>query len=264
MRAWALLLLALAGCESSFDPIAPADLHFSLSGYLDASADTQWVRVEPFGQTAETTAAPIDAVVTLDGPGGVVEFRQQVRLFVTGPAHLFWTTADVEPGQVYRVRARAPDGSTTTAPVAIPDTAGVTIDVIATATSCPIVVSVAGAERLADVQSVYEVSRRGRRRTVVRSYNDFVRTRAGGALQTSVYPGSDLRAFGFSPDDDLLSASVKVAIATADWPLTRGQSIEDVLLLESTGLDQGVGFVGGVVTWTVPFAPRECYGPSPE
>ena len=45
-RALPLIALVLAACEVPLDPIAESDLSFALSGYLDASADTQWVRVE--------------------------------------------------------------------------------------------------------------------------------------------------------------------------------------------------------------------------
>ena len=40
-RALPLIALVLAACEVPLDPIAESDLSFALSGYLDASADTQ-------------------------------------------------------------------------------------------------------------------------------------------------------------------------------------------------------------------------------
>ena len=123
-RTPALLALAavalLAGCEVAFDPIEASTRYYSLSGYLDTEADTQWVRVEPLDATVEPSSDPIDAVVTLVGPGGSARMAQ--RVVRPGPrvSHLFWTTADVAPGAVYTVVARRPDGAETRATVRTP------------------------------------------------------------------------------------------------------------------------------------------------
>ena len=246
-----LVALALAGCDVEFDPIEPSDLAFSFSGYLDASADTQWVRVEPFGRLDAREPRPIDAVVTLAGPGLEVELEQEVRTFFgTGPAHLFWTTAGLEPDREYRLTARRSDGAEGSVRVAIPDTAGLEVEVEAGPSVCPTRVTVRGAERLVDVVAEYVVPddrNRRRRRTV--SYLEFVEPGADGSLEVSVYQGEDFDAVA---PRGAYSAAVVVAIGTPDWPDTVGLPLEDLLRVQPPGLEGAVGFVGGVVTRRFP------------
>jgi hypothetical protein len=114
---WACLLvtLATAACDDTFTPIASTDLDFSIFGYLDASADTQWVRVMPIRPTALTEPGPLGATVTLENleTGGVVELRDSVFRFLGNPdvgsdgtfLHNYWTTERIEPGATYRFSA---------------------------------------------------------------------------------------------------------------------------------------------------------------
>ena len=151
-----LLLLGLAACEAPLDPIAESDLAYSFSGYLDASADTQWVRVEPFGRVNAPTPGPLDAVVSLVKPDGTVRpMTQEVRTFETGPAHLFWSTEDVVPAASYRIEVRGADGTMAVAPVDVPDDSALEIDLVDGLIHCPTVVRVSGAEFLVDVQARY-------------------------------------------------------------------------------------------------------------
>ncbi|WP_420455139.1 hypothetical protein [Rubrivirga sp.] len=257
--AW-VALLAVAGCEVPLDPIAPSDIAFSLSGYLDATADTQWVRVEPFERSTAASADPVDAAVTLSGLGGSVTLAQEVRPFVTGPAHLFWTTSPVAPGQTYQLVARAPDGRTASVTVPVPDTTGVEVDVVGNGRDCPVVVSVRGAERLADVQARYTFDARGRAQETIVSYVGKVTGRVDGSLQVSIYPSTDIGSA--SPGRGLQRAEVRVAITTPSWPATVGLTVEDVLFAQSPGLEGGVGFVGGVVTRRSELVPPgRCFAP---
>ncbi|MGB3541798.1 hypothetical protein [Rubrivirga sp.] len=259
---WLPALLLLAACEVPLDPIEPSDLVYSLSGYLDASADTQWVRVEPFDRTAALDPGLIDATVSLEGAGLEVELEQEVRAFVTGPAHLFWTTAGVDPGREYRLRARRSDGAEATAAIEIPDTTGVDVQVAGIdrfPPSCPIVASVQGAEDLADVRADYFLLEGDRvvRRSV--SYFPFIGDRTDGSLQVSLYPGTDLRLVAPQGTD---TSVIVVAITNAGWPDVAGLSFEDLLQFQAPGLDRAVGYVGGVVTRRFPFrADRRCTDP---
>jgi hypothetical protein len=118
------------GCDESFTPIAPTELQFSVFGYLDASADTQWVRVMPIRSLLPTSPAPLGATVTLEhlGTGRVVELRDSVFRFAPSAEvgsdgtylNNFWTTEPVEPGAAYRFSARLPGGQPSEAVVAVP------------------------------------------------------------------------------------------------------------------------------------------------
>lgn len=115
-----LTALALSACDETFMPIEPSDLQFSIFGYLDASADTQWVRVMPIRPLQVTTPGPLAATVTLEhlGTGRVVELRDSVFRYAPNPdvgsdgiyLHNFWTTEPIEPGATYRFAATL-DGS---------------------------------------------------------------------------------------------------------------------------------------------------------
>ena len=125
-----LLAVALAtGCDHPFEPFQEDALGpYSIFGYLDLHADTQWIRVMPVRHQLLPGAAPIDAVVTLEhgATGRVVTLRDSVFAFTDNRldgeayAHNFWTTEPLEPGATYRLEAIRSDGETTTATVEMP------------------------------------------------------------------------------------------------------------------------------------------------
>ena len=256
----AVLALALGACEAPLDPIAPSGAAFSMSGYLDASADTQWVRVEPFGARAGLTPGPIDAEVALELPGGRrVPMAPSVRAFPSGPAHLFWTTADVLPGATYAVVARRSDGAGARAPVRIPDDRAVTITLDDGPIRCPTTVLVEGAERLAQVEARYELRGTGRLGETFRFPKlESLVEEADGAFRAQVFYGEDAVEMEIDPLPFRypVTTEVFVALATDDWPDLRGLALDDALHAADTGrIEGGVGFVGGALTKTVPFVP---------
>jgi hypothetical protein len=118
-----------AGCDHPFRPFAENEhAIFSMFGYLDLTADTQWVRVMPVRQNLFLEPAPIDAVVTLEhlGSGRVVTLNDSLfsfrdpRLDGVAYAYNFWTTERLEPEASYRLRAVRSDGASTTAHVVMP------------------------------------------------------------------------------------------------------------------------------------------------
>lgn len=257
-----LALLGLAACEVPLDPIERSDRVYSLSGYLDTSADTQWVRVEPLARTADGDPEPIDAVVTLAdlGGGGEVTLRQRVRTFASGPAHLFWTTADVAPGQTYRLRARRPDGAVATTDITLPASGSFAVTVVTGPRICPTLVEVSGAERVVDVQARYVVLEDGAPVEYRFSHADTFRRQEDGSIAASIYYADDARVMGLDPLIDpafqgVLSSDVVAAVATDDWPDPTGLSLEEILQIEGFGVEGGVGFVGGAVTERRPFTP---------
>jgi hypothetical protein len=128
----AILILSLAGCDTTVQPIDPQGRHYSLFGYLDAARDTQFVRVEPLNDSMPVGApSRIDARVTLTrvGTGETFVLTDSVRRFnVTGLlgeeavlVHNFWTTAPIEPGGQYRLTARRSDGAQSWATATLPN-----------------------------------------------------------------------------------------------------------------------------------------------
>lgn len=116
MRILALIaLLVTAACDESFDPIAPTRLQYSVFGYLDATADTQWIRVMPIRTQVPTSpdSLPVRVTLTRLGSNRTVELRDSLFNFrqYTHPdvgseglyVHNFWTTERIEPGSTYRL-----------------------------------------------------------------------------------------------------------------------------------------------------------------
>lgn len=271
----ALLALAaaalLAGCEVPLDPTVESDRYFTLSGYLDTEADTQWVRVEPVTPTIDPVAGPIDVDVALVGPGGEAPFQQRVATLARAPAHLFWTTADVAPAQTYQVVVRRPDGATTRARVLTPDP-DPPPQLYDGPDECPARLTLTSTQRVGDAFITYRLAgtpprtiRVDRRDRVFRFEGDHVMT---------AYYGSDAEANGLNPLDVLnpaLSAEMTLAIVSTAWP--EDVELEEALVpTDRTDVEGGFGFVGGATVWRVPFQPgvREvsfveiapCYDPA--
>ena len=254
--------LALSACESEFTPFEETDAAFSLFGYFDAAADTQFVRVSALRRTA-FDEAPVDAVVTLTnvGTGAVVVLRDSLFRYLNGAvAHNFWTTARVAPGTAYRLSAAGATGTATaefTTPAAFPDPsieAGVSFN--SSPSNPPLGQSMffRGIEKFADLRVTYVLA--DANVTVTVSYLDRVQATADGGyvLGFNAYAdvqqalaGTSGQRSGVCPS--LRTAHVFVASATPAWPDLLGLDPE-VLLLPATfsNVKGGLGYVGGVVT----------------
>jgi hypothetical protein len=105
-------------CDDPFLPLAESEVQLSVFGYLDAAADTQWVRVMPIRSQALTSPDSFGIIVTLErlGSGRTVELRDSLFTYSenldpglgSGGSHLhnFWTTEPIEAGATYRFSAR--------------------------------------------------------------------------------------------------------------------------------------------------------------
>ncbi|MFB3133147.1 MAG: hypothetical protein ACE10K_11550 [Rhodothermales bacterium] len=123
------LILVLAACDNSFEPINedPTDF-FALFGYLDTNADTQFVRVSPLRETLEPSAevGSARAMTTLLGTGEEVAWQDSlVRLDDGQMGLLFYAQLPVEPGETYRLEIHGADGEVTRAVTQIPPRIGI-------------------------------------------------------------------------------------------------------------------------------------------
>lgn len=100
------VLLVAAGCDTSFRPFAETDRAFSVFGYLDLYADTQWVRVDALQDSALVGGEDVGARVRTRNlqTGEVVTWRDSAfAVGATGRVvHNFYTTAGLQPGATYR------------------------------------------------------------------------------------------------------------------------------------------------------------------
>lgn len=119
------LFLIFSGCGGSFQPYEKNDKYpFSIFGYFDASADTQWVRISPARQEFNTSADVPDMKVTLKNMQSGESALLKDSLFVPDSAFKFLnfrTTMDIEPGETYELQAESTDGVSSRVTVTIPD-----------------------------------------------------------------------------------------------------------------------------------------------
>jgi hypothetical protein len=251
----------LAGCEESFSPIQPSELQFSVYGYLDAAADTQWIRVTPIRPTLFTSPEPLGATVTLErvGSGRVVELRDSVFDYSQRDpeigsdgvyAHNYWTAEPIETGAAYRFSARRGDALASETVVQIP------------------------ADYDLEVWLAQEQATRGDYvRIVGLKYVAFVGTttrfhdRCGPGTEDTSFPVDSVdgdvhtvtitRAFrvrGGCGAPEVERQEVQVVGSGAPWPSDRALGVgEEVVTGPPSGLSNSVGFLAGVLTKRVPY-----------
>jgi hypothetical protein len=251
---------SLSACDSVIRPhqenvIGP----FAMSGYLDLRADTQWVRVMPIRENLLTTPDPIDAVVTLEkvGGGGTVALRDSAfqfrdnRLDAVGYAHNFWTTERLDPATRYLIRAVRSDGASSTATVDIPPELEFsllnlegTADTVAfrlKAEHLLFVELIHGMRNLAGDQASTVAKRQPSARPATGPFPLAVDIDESPPIQVGLVPTGRIE--------------LRVAVARADWPY--GPQLSDIDATipgrAPSNVEHGLGFVGGVATWTVPF-----------
>jgi len=281
----ALLLLA-SGCSDAFEPFkVDSDLHFSLFGYLNAATDTQWIRVTPIRQSVFTTSGRLDATVTLEDmeTGATTELNDSVFGFapttsVEGAAeswvHNYWTNVPINYGATYRLSVVAADGTTTSAPVPMPDKLG-EVDVEAmylgagrrsSSTFQRFIVRVP-AKHIAVVDVIHYVAEDAPGSLagtftpcalapdVPRVYS--IRQSVGEAITVG-----DTMEIGISatlqpglPGSGCVIGRREVLVASSgsEWPSATAFSAAAPAGGVPSAVDGGVGFMGGVVTRTVPF-----------
>lgn len=119
------LFTFFAGCDESFQPISDIPAHpFTIYGQLDASRDTNWVRITPVRDSLYLSRnATTDAEVTLENleTGETGHLNKTLHEILTN-VYVFnwWTTMKLEPGQTYQLVAKKPDGRSSSATVTLP------------------------------------------------------------------------------------------------------------------------------------------------
>jgi hypothetical protein len=254
-----------AGCEHPFEPFQEdEDALFSMFGYLDLNADTQWVRVMPVRTNLLLEPEPIDAVVTLEhvGSGQLATLNDSLFRFVdprlegVAYAHNFWTTETLEPGATYRLRAARPDGAASTAFVVMPADPELTILQDRTYGRSGIFAFLqVRAEKVLFVEMLYaavSLSIGGPATVPIREYWTFSTDVPGTHGIAMRVDTSAVRRKGFSA---VGRQEIRLVVGRSDWPYHPGLSDLAVTLPGAalSNVENGLGFVGGVATWTIPF-----------
>ena len=240
-------------------------------GYLDASADTQWVRITPFRDQLSQPPEKPAMKATL------VDLEQDKRSVMNDSLFLYpdgfhvlnsWTTANVEPDHSYELIVESPDEEGSWVAVTIPKDFPVPEMSIPDENLCYAVVTFKEVERLADLQYRWyvKVSRPGWEyyRYFYLNYRNRVSQGAPGEYRLTF----DLRASRNSIEADMSSGfpanttfkvlrkELFVASGGPEWiSYEQLRSIDDLtyaLPEVYANIENGVGYVFGIVSKTIP------------
>lgn len=249
-----ILLLAvvvlLASCDTSVEPFQESGYYFSFGGLIDATVDTQFVRIGPLRDKAVVSPDPYPVTVTstdLESGEESIWMDSVFVLYDGKVAHNFWSTADFQPGGRYRFTARTAEGRVSTAEVTLPDTAQI---VVQTNPFDPVyTINVFRAEKLADLRLMYcgHIPGSGIQRVDV-SLIDRVSEFSLG-FTARVDPGQIIAELDF----DAIVGSRLVAFAVgAEWPEFEELDEESLALPHvHSNVENGIGYLGAVATTTV-------------
>lgn len=120
-----ICFFALQGCGGEFQPIRDNDKYiFTMYGYLDASADTQKVRISPSRSTIETFRELPEMSVKMEHlETGTVSSMNNILVKLPEGFNAInsWSSMDIEPGEKYSLTAERPDGKRSRVTVTIPE-----------------------------------------------------------------------------------------------------------------------------------------------
>lgn len=158
-------------CEDNFNPIKEEYLdNYSIFGYLDAEADTQWIRIMPIRESIYKNIDSLDAKVTLTELGGTsVELTAKAIYFGEAVGNTiqvwnYWTTMDIKPESEYLISVQNGNGELTQIRVKIPS------DFNPPEVSGSLIY-LNSMERLADIRAVWTVRDNVKRETLKFSFS---------------------------------------------------------------------------------------------
>ena len=250
-----------AACDEPFEPFQESrDGAFSIVGYLNSKADTQWVRVMPVRQSLFLEPEPIDAVVTLEhvATGRTVAMNDSLFAFrdaqldATAYAYNFWTTEPIEPEATYRVRAVRSDGAAATATVTMPPALEMTyLTGPAYGLETALLRIRAPRVLLAEVNfAMMDTAGRRAQSIVISQEADFATDTEG--IRGLVVDGDTLIRPALL---DARRQEIRLVVVPADWPFDSDMPDLDIALpgTAPSNVDNGLGYVAGVAAWTIPF-----------
>lgn len=254
-------MLALFACEP-FQPLQNNDeFTFSIYGYLDASIDTQWVRVTPLREQIDMRQEKPEMHVTLEHleSGNTVVMNDSLLQLKQGLYALnVWTAMEIRPGQSYRLRAERPDGAASQVTITIPEDfptpilktgeGGLSGNLL-----------IKGVDRLADVQTVWRLS--GRVASV--PYRSNISNTASNEYTVSLSFDRDLwylyERIGRDTPPVITMVDVPrqvfVASAGPEWneEIVSMNDLVYNLPKSFSNVEGGVGYLVGIVSKTIPF-----------
>lgn len=271
----AIFLLTLSGCNETFQPFQENDtFFFSIQGYLDASADTQWVRVGTVRQNIEEPPDPEGIQVTLKDLESGETVVMNDSLITSRNILSYWTTMDIKHEQSYEITAEHTDGNksrvTLTTPSELPHVYIIFQGGVGVPPGVRIFINDT-VEHIADVQSVWYVilnpETENRRRIFsfpLRKTLTHTRTFLG-SYTTRINWERELaqieQEVGVSTAISVVSRQIFVAAGGPEWDddISSIDDLEYFLTGYNSNVENGLGYVLGISSkW---FQQDTCYGP---
>ncbi|WP_421773583.1 hypothetical protein [Gracilimonas sp.] len=115
-----LLSVLYGGCQNEFEPFEKTDKYvFSMNGYLDVHADTQWIRVMPIGETflaLDSAINPNQVRLTREVTGESVVLNDSLFTF-SGDTYVwnYWSPDSIVTNEEYRITAIDSEGKQSSA-----------------------------------------------------------------------------------------------------------------------------------------------------
>lgn len=252
-------MVLTAGCDETFSPIQPSELRLSVFGYLDVSADTQWIRVMPIRPVALTSPDVLRATVSIENleTGRVIELRDSLfRLSAPNPIdfdgffiHNFWTTEPIDTAATFRFSATLEGGEPSEAIVTTP--ADYDVEVWIGQRRSRDLMRLTGVKHVAFagvITKYFGGCERGFHRSVKRipetnSDEHSITIGAGSPLSLSCG-----RPFKID------KVELWIAVSGSEWPSGLENSIGALGLPDMpSNISNSVGFLGGVLTKRLPY-----------
>ena len=255
----AAVLFVVIGCETSFEPFQKSDRAFSLFGYVDASADVQFVRVTPLRDSLYARARRARCHGFAGAPGDRTDVhlaRLAFPLRRGSGAQLLVGGAGRAGGHLPDDRAARSDGAASTATFTLPDREP-DLGAVFPRSSPDATAEIRKVERLVKAELIYTVrlSLTGELAQRSLSYLDEAsrfRDSEGDAGFTFLFNTGRLETVLGTSAFEVLSIDLAAASAGPEWPDVATIDPETLALPDVIGnVEQGVGFVGGIVSKTV-------------
>ncbi len=265
-------LLISTGCDDSFQPLQENNQYnFTISGYLDTSADTQWVRVGTVRESIDEPPDPDGIQVTLEDLQSDETVIMYDSVFTSQNFLNYWTTMDIKQEQTYRITAEGADGKTSRVTVTTPKELPQPYIVVTGGPPAGAYIIIdETVEHIADVQSVYYVILNPETEHRKRIYRFPIR---GTLRPTTAYSGGYAAFANWEKEEEQIEQSVgaaEIEIASRQFFVAAGgpewnDSLSTIHDLEyfidgtASNVENGLGYTVGINSaW---FRQADCLAP---
>ncbi|MDZ7718458.1 MAG: hypothetical protein U5K72_06520 [Balneolaceae bacterium] len=259
-----IALFSLNSCDDTLDPVKENDRFiYSIYGYLESSADTQWVRVIHLQEEIDTTGGGIDGTIKMEnlenGESSILKdslFQYSEDVY----AYNFWTKQNIEPRGTYRITAERSDGAVSSVTVEIPDTFKDPVYFPPATPGDPGRLVIEEIDNLADASIRFKIRYNVAGFTVNKSIPIIADTisRAAG-YYIPIFPNQIALATKDLDTVDIFDCELYVAQAGEDWVDFPNIDRNLIALPEGiSNVETGTGYVVGVTSKRIPYPNGSC------